>query len=71
MEYALTWWKGKRQEEEVDGFKRAIRAEERQEQFQRFCKALFQLINQCIVKPAASVDLRRERSYQMFTRPGQ
>ena len=58
--------RGKRKAEEVDCFKRAICAEERQEQLQRFCKALFQRINRCIAEPAASVDLRRERSYQMF-----
>ena len=50
--------RGKRQAEEVDRFKRAICANEWQEELQRFCKDLFQRINRCIAKPAASVDLR-------------
>ena len=58
--------RGKRQAEEVDRFKRAICANERQEELQRFCKDLFKRINRCIATPAASVDLRREKSYEMF-----
>ena len=54
------------QAEEVDRFKRAICANERQEELQRFCKDFFQRINRCIAKPATSVDLRREKSYEMF-----
>ena len=50
--------RGKRQVEEFDRFKRAICANERQEELQRLCKDLFQRINRCIAKPAASVDLR-------------
>ena len=57
--------RGKRQEE-VDCFKRAILAGERQEQLQRFCNDLIQRINRCIAEPATSVDQQREKSYQMF-----
>ena len=58
--------RGRRQSAEVQTFRTAVGASERENDFVHFCEKLLRLVTECIAQSGSSVDIRRENSYTNF-----